>query len=226
MHDMAYARLNAAQLCTTRRRDTTPIMSKLKKPVQMATVGAAQGIKGEVRLKTFTGDPLSVADYGPLYASDGRSFEITDIREHKGMAVVRLNGVNDRTAAEALTGTALFVDRATLPDDLDDEEFYHADLIGMDAVDLDGERIGKVVAVQNYGGGDILEIDRGGRSTTLIPFTKAAAPSVDVAMRTIRIDRAAAGLIDDPDGDDGNPDDAPRQGRDRARGPKSAGGNR
>lgn len=202
-------------------------MNALKNPIQMATIGAAQGIKGEVRLKTFTGDPLAIADYGTLYARDGRTFEIADIRLHKDMAVVRLEGVNDRSAAEALTGTELFVDRSTLPDDLDDEEFYHADLIGMDAVDLDGNPIGKVIAVQNFGGGDIVEIKRGGKSTVLIPFTKASVPSIDIAMRTMRIDVISAGLVGDEDEEPSdNPNEAPRQGRDRPRGPKEAGGNR
>lgn len=193
----------------------------LKNPIQMATIGAAQGIKGEVRVKTFTGDPLVLRDYRILHAQDGRTFEIADIRLHKDMAVVRFKGVADRTAAEALTGTALFVERSQLPDDLDEEEFYHADLIGMDAVALDGAAIGKILAVQNFGGGDILEITRGQRSTVLIPFTRAAVPVVDVAMRTVRIDPAAAGLLDDED------DDGPAQsGPDRPRGPKDAGGNR
>ena len=193
---------------------------KLKNPVQMATIGAAQGIKGEVRVKTFTGDPLALGGYRTLFAEDGRAFKIIDLREHKGMAVVRFRGVNDRSAAEALTGTPLYVDRSTLPDDLEEEEFYHADLIGMDAVSLDGEPLGKVLAVQNYGGGDILEISRGPKSSVLIPFTRAAAPVVDVAMRTIRIDPVAAGMVDD-DNDDSLP-----SGRDRPRGPKDAGGNR
>ncbi len=201
-------------------------MNGLKNPIQMATVGAAQGIKGEVRLKTFTGDPLAIADYGRLHASDGRVFEIVDIREHKDMAVVRLKGVNDRSAAEALTGTELFVDRSMLPDDLDEEEFYHADLIGMDAVDLDGNPIGKVVAVHNYGGGDIVEIRRGGKSTVLIPFTKASAPSVDIAMRTMRVDTVAAGLVDEPEERDPDGSPTPAATRNRPRGPKEAGGNR
>ncbi|MGB3502932.1 MAG: ribosome maturation factor RimM [Mesorhizobium sp.] len=192
-------------------------MTRLKKPVQMATVGAAQGIKGEVRVKTFTGDPLALGDYRVLHGADGRVFEIVDIREHKGMAVVRFKGVGDRTAAEALTGTALYVERGNLPDDLEEEEFYHTDLIGMDTVSLDGEALGKVTAVQNFGGGDILEIERSTRSTVLIPFSRAAVPVVDVAMRTIRIDPVAAGLIDE---------DEPQEMRDRPRGPKEAGGNR
>ncbi|MGB6119983.1 MAG: ribosome maturation factor RimM [Mesorhizobium sp.] len=195
-------------------------MTRLKNPVQMATVGAAQGIKGEVRVKTFTGDPLALGAYRVLHGADGRTFEIVDIREHKGMAVVRFKGVGDRTAAEALTGTALYVERGNLPDDLEEEEFYHTDLIGMDAVSLDGEALGKVTAVQNFGGGDILEIERSTRSTVLIPFSRAAVPVVDVAMRTIRIDPIAAGLVDDED------DEAPQEMSERPRGPKEAGGNR
>lgn len=205
--------------------DTRDVMSVPKNPIQMATIGAAQGIKGELRLKTFTGDPLAIADYGTLFAGDGRAFEIIDIRLHKDMAVVRLKGVNDRSAAEALTGTDLFVDRSMLADDLDDEEFYHADLIGMDAVDLDGNPVGKVIAVQNYGGGDIVEIRRGGKSTVLIPFTKASVPSIDVAMRTMRIDTIAAGLADEEEERDPDGSPTPEAAKNRRRGPKSAGGN-
>src|SRR5262245_45703887 len=133
-------------------------MTKLENPVLMAVIGAAHGIKGELRVKTFTGDPQALADFGTLFASDGRAFEILALRPQGNMAVAKFRGVDDRSAAEALTGTELFVGRATLPGDLDEEEFYHADLVGMDAVDEGGERLGKVTAVQNYGAGDILEI--------------------------------------------------------------------
>jgi 16S rRNA processing protein RimM len=191
----------------------------------MAVIGAAHGIKGEVRVKSFTGDPLALDDYGPLYDEAGRAFHVVDIRMQKDMAVVRFKGISDRNAAETLTGTALFVDRDMLPDDLEEGEFYHADLIGLDAVDLEGAPIGTILAVQNFGGGDILEIARAARSTVLVPFTLAAAPVVDIAARKVTIDPAAAGLLpgeDDPD--------APRDGHEdvarRPRGPKSAGGNR
>lgn len=203
-------------------------MAKLTNPVLMAVIGAAHGIKGEVRVKTFTGDPMALAGYGPLFDKQGRAFEIADIRPQGNVVVVRLKGVADRNAAEALNGTELFVERGSLSDELEDEEFYHADLVGMDAVDGSGSTIGKVSAVQNYGAGDILEIEGPDLNGVLVPFTKAAVPVVDVAMRTIRIDTAAAGLVEDVDGD-GEPDAAPDGGYDpkrRPRGPRDAGGNR
>jgi len=200
-------------------------MSKPQNPIQMAVIGAAHGIKGEVRVKSYTGDPLALDDYGPLYAEDGRAFTILDIRMQKDIAVVRFKGVNDRSAAEALTGTALFVDRDMLPDDLEDEEFYHADLIGLDAVDLGDAPIGKIIAVQNFGGGDILEIARGGKSTVLVPFTLAAVPVVDTKGRRVAVDPIAAGLVDTEDDPDAPRDDHAAVAK-RPRGPKSAGGNR
>jgi 16S rRNA processing protein RimM len=190
----------------------------MKNPVQMAVIGAAHGIKGEVRVKSFTGDPLALGDYGPLHAQDGRIFEVVGIRPADPVVVVRFKGVSDRTTAEALTGIALFVEREALPDTEGEEEFYHADLVGLDVQDGGGETIGKVIAVHNHGGGDILEISYLGREGVLIPFTRAAVPSVDVKAGSLTIDPVAAGLADDgggtPDADD------------RPRGPQDAGGNR
>lgn len=198
-------------------------MAKPQNPIQMAVIGAAHGIKGELRVKTFTGDPLALADYGPLYAKDGRAFEIAAIRPANEVVVVRFKGVADRNAAEALTGTELFVDRSALPDDGDEGEFYHADLVGLQVRDENGEPVGKVFAVQNYGGGDILEIQYQGRKGVLIPFTQAAVPVVDVSGGFVTIDTVAAGLVDDED-DENAPSDG---GFDkRQRGPKDAGGNR
>jgi 16S rRNA processing protein RimM len=205
-------------------------MANLKNPVLMAVIGAAHGIKGEVRIKTFTGEPLALGEYGPLFAEDGRSFELIDVRPQGTVVVARLKGVGDRGAAEALNGTELFVERSALPDKLEDEEFYHADLVGMDVLDERGERIGKVSAVQNFGAGDILEISGPGlEGGALVPFSKAAVPVVDVAMRTIRIDPVAAGLVEDEDGD-GESDRLSAPGTfdptRRPRGPRDAGGNR
>ncbi|MCV3208240.1 ribosome maturation factor RimM [Mesorhizobium sp. YC-39] len=198
-------------------------MSKPQNPVQMAVIGAAHGIKGELRVKTFTGEPLALADYGPLYAKDGRAFQIIDIRPANTVVVVRFRGVNDRNAAEALAGTELFVDRSMLPDDGEEDEFYHADLVGLEVRDDSGV-IGKVVAVHNFGGGDILDVTLGGRKGVLIPFTQAAVPDVSITEGFIRVDPAAAGLVDDEDSE------APgREGFDpkgRPRGPRDAGGNR
>lgn len=205
-------------------------MQKLQSPILMAVIGAPHGVKGEVRVKSFTADPLAVADYGPLFAADGRSFEVEAIRPQGAVVVARLKGIVDRTAAEALTGTELFVDRAALPPAVEEEEFYHADLIGLAVRDDGGTIIGEVTGIQNYGGGDILEIGLAGRPGVLIPFTAAAVPQVDVAAGFIRIDRVAAGLEDEdivgtlrhaePSGD------GSRGRAARPRGPKEAGGNR
>lgn len=198
---------------------------KPKNPVQMAVIGAAHGIKGELRVKTFTGDPLALGDYGPLYTKDGRVLEIEDIRPAGEVVVVRFKGLRDRTAAEVLTGTELFVDRSVLPTE-DDDEFYHADLVGLAVRDEDGQSVGKITAVQNYGGGDILEITFRGRKGLLIPFSQAAVPEVDVAGGFVRIDTLAAGLAEDAD-EDGKPDEPGRfNPKARPRGPKEAGGNR
>ncbi|MCV3239074.1 ribosome maturation factor RimM [Mesorhizobium sp. ZC-5] len=203
-------------------------MTKPKNPVQMAVIGAAHGIKGELRVKTFTADPLALADYGPLHTKDGRVFEIANIRPQGTVVVVRLKGVTDRNAAEALTGTELFVDRSALPEALDDDEFYHADLVGLAVKDDAGETLGKVTAVQNFGGGDILEVTLGTRRGVLIPFTAAAVPQIAVSAGFIRIDPVAAGLVDDDedDGFDGSQDEQGFNSKRRPRGPADAGGNR
>lgn len=194
-------------------------------PVQMAVIGAAHGIKGELRVKAFTGDPLALGDYGPLHAKDGRVFEIEDIRPAGEVVVVRFKGLRDRSAAEKLTGTELFVDRSVLPPE-EEDEFYQADLIGLSVRDEEGTEAGRVTAVQNFGGGDILEITFRGRKGLLIPFSQAAVPEVDVAGGFIRIDTIAAGLAGDEDGD-GRPDDPDAFDlKARPRGPKDAGGNR
>jgi len=205
-------------------------MAKLDNPVQMAVIGAAHGIKGEVRIKTFTGDPAALIDYSPLHAGDGRVFHVASVRPQGEVVVARLKGVNDRNAAEALNGTALYIERAALPADLDDDEFYHADLVGLTVKDEAGAELGKVSAVLNFGGGDILEIVLPGGQDILIPFTKAAAPTVDMRAGMITIDPVAAGLVDDPD-DALDPETGDVRhskftaGR-RPRGPSDSGGNR
>lgn len=205
-------------------------MSKLNNPVQMAVIGAAHGIKGELRVKTFTGAPEALGDYGLLSARDGRTFEVVSIRPAGNVAVVRFKGIDGRTEAEALTGTELFVDRSALPESVEEDEFYQADLIGLAVKDDTGATIGKVLAVQNFGGGDILDLMLGSRKGVLIPFTQAAVPEVSIAGGFVRIDPIAAGLVEDEDGD-GEPDIETAPGRDgfdakrRPRGPKDAGGN-
>lgn len=203
-------------------------MPSLKNPIHMAVIGAPHGIRGELRVKTFTGDPLALGDYGPLYARDGRAFEVLDIRSAGTVVVVRFKGVEDRSAAEALTGTELFIDRSALPDDGDEDDFYHADLIGLSVRDDSGATIGKVAAVHNFGGGDILDLTLGGRRGVLIPFSKTAVPEVSIAGGYITVDPVAAGLVEDEDSEP-EADRRPARegnGKQRPRGPKDAGGNR
>ena len=117
-------------------------MAKLENPILMAKIGAAQGLRGEVRVSSFTDDPTALGDYGNLIAGDGRVFEILEIREAKTVVIVRFRGVNDRNAAEALNGLELFIERDNLPDDdLDEDEFYYTDLEGLEAVDAEGKSL-------------------------------------------------------------------------------------
>src|SRR5882724_7500858 len=126
--------------------------------VLIAQIGAAHGVRGEVRLKAFTEDPLSVRRYGPLETEDGRRFEIEAVRPAKDILVARLKGVTDRDAAARLTNLLLYVSRDRLPKAADDE-FYHADLVGLAAATGDGAPFGIVKAVHNFGAGDLLEIE-------------------------------------------------------------------
>jgi 16S rRNA processing protein RimM len=148
----------------------------------VAQIGGAHGIRGEVKLKSFTADPLAVKDYGVLESEDGAaSFEIEALRPAKGYLVARLRGVRDRNAAEQLTNLRLFVPRERLPPPAADE-FYHADLIGLAAVTAAGVEVGTVVAVHNFGAGDILELrPPAGGTTIMLPFTDAFVPRIDIA---------------------------------------------
>ncbi|MDJ0822385.1 MAG: ribosome maturation factor RimM [Paracoccaceae bacterium] len=159
---------------------------------EMICVGAiagAFGVHGEVRLKSFTADPVAIADYAPLQTEDGaRSFEIEITREIKGGFAARLSGVLTKEQADALRGTQLFAPRDRLPS-LPDDEFYHADLIGLTVLDTGGAELGRVKAVQNHGAADLLEILVPGHSrTVLLPFTQAAVPTVDLAAGRIIAD--------------------------------------
>jgi 16S rRNA processing protein RimM len=148
----------------------------------VAQIGGAHGIRGEVKLKSFTAEPLAVKDYGVLESEDGAaSFEIEALRPAKGYLVARLRGVRDRNAAEQLTNLRLFVPRERLPPPAADE-FYHADLIGLAAVTAAGVEVGTVVAVHNFGAGDILELrPPAGGTTIMLPFTDAFVPRIDIA---------------------------------------------
>ena len=175
-------------------------MSRTRQVV-VAQIGAAHGVKGEVRLKPFTQVPADVAAYGPLTAPDGRVFEIEAIRPAAGtspdMMVARFKGIGDRTAAEALTNIELSVPQDRLPP-TEANEFYHSDLIGLEAVTIGGHVLGAIVGVPNYGAGDLLEIAPSTGATILVPFTEAAVPKVDVAGGRVVVD-PPRGLLDDGD---------------------------
>lgn len=156
----------------------------------MGRIGAAHGIKGEVRIQSFTEDPLALVSYGPLSTNrPGLTIRILAARTTTNVLVARLEGINDRNAAEKLNGVELYVDRALLPDPDDDDDFYHADLIGLKARLADGSEIGEVMAVPNFGAGDLLEIrDPRSGDTYLYPFSKAVVPEVRIAEGYLLID--------------------------------------
>lgn len=164
----------------------------------VARIGAPHGVRGQVRLWTFTEDPYAVLDYGPLATKDGkRTIEIDNVREAKGHLVATLKGVTDRDAAARLNGVELFVARDALPD-TEDGEYYHADLIGLAAVNAAGEAIGRVVAMHDFGAGDIIEIAPPSGPTLLLPFTDAVVPTVDIAGGKVVIEMPGEIIGDDP----------------------------
>jgi 16S rRNA processing protein RimM len=148
----------------------------------MGRIGAAHGIKGEVRIQSFTEDPLALADYGPLATNrPGLTITITAARTTTNVLIARIKGIADRNAAEKLNGVELYVTRDQLPETDDEDDFYQADLIGLEARLEDGTRLGEVLAVPNFGAGDLIEIgDRQTGETAFYPFTKAAVPEIHI----------------------------------------------
>jgi 16S rRNA processing protein RimM len=158
------------------------------KRICVARIGAAHGTTGEVRLWPFTGDAGAVGRYGALEAADGRIIEIASLRPAKGFFIARIEGVSDRIGAERLRNVDLFVPRDRLPPPAPDE-YYYADLIGLVAEDLEGGPLGTVIAVHDFGAGNLLEIvPQGGGETRLLPFTAAVVPQVDIAAGRIVLD--------------------------------------
>jgi 16S rRNA processing protein RimM len=154
----------------------------------LGQIGAAHGVRGEVRLRSFTADPQAIAGYGPLETEDGRTFQIESLRPAKDHFVAQLSGICDRSAAEALTNAKLYVPRERLPEPSDADEFYHSDLVGLSAVDAAGKKLGTVVAIHNFGAGDLIEVKpESGGNTDLIPFDAAHVPVVDVGAGRIVI---------------------------------------
>ena len=151
-------------------------------PTLVGIIGAAHGVRGEVRVKSYTAEPSAIAEYGPLQDEQGtRRFEFESLRLLRDdLFVARIKGICDRDAAEALANTGLYLPREQLAP-LSEEEFLYADLIGLDAETADGMRIGTVVAVQNFGAGDLLEIAPSEGETLFVAFTRTNVPVVDLA---------------------------------------------
>ncbi len=146
--------------------------------ILLAQIGAAHGIKGDVRVKPF-GEALMLDQYGKLETGDGRKLKITRMRTQKSMLVVKFQGVNTREEAEALNGIELFIDRSKLPPP-DDDEFYVSDLVGLTVVDEAGNGLGTIRDVPNFGADDMIEIEPvGGGATYYLPFTRAIVPEID-----------------------------------------------
>ena len=153
--------------------------------VLLGVVLGAHGLKGEVKVKTFTDSPSSVGAYGPVTAGDGRQFLIAAARVSKpGEAIVTLKGIADRNAAESLKGQRLYIPRAALPEP-EDEEFYHVDLIGLAVEDETGKALGRVRGIHNFGAGDVVEIEAPSGDISFIPFTREAVPTVDIPRRRL-----------------------------------------
>ncbi len=167
--------------------------------VCVAKIGAAHGLRGEVRLQVFTEDPDAVLELGELESEDGtKKFSVASLRPAKGHFVAKLHGVNDRNASELLTNIELFVSREKLPAIEEDETFYHADLIGLRVEDKTGKSYGVVVAVRNFGASDLIEVAEPPKTSgTLIPFLSHFVPEVDVAAGRVIIE-PAPGLFDEP----------------------------
>lgn len=148
----------------------------------VGAIAGAFGVRGEVRVKSFCAIPEDIAAYGPLSTEDGtRHFEISLSRAVKGAFAARLSGITNKDQADALKGTRLYLERALLPD-LEDDEYYHADLIGLEVLDTGGAVLGKVKAVHDHGAGDILELQiRRVAETVLLPFTSQNVPTVDIS---------------------------------------------
>ena len=173
-------------------------MSASQKPLCVGVITGAQGIRGAVRVKSFTADPLDIDAYGPVSDEAGtRAFELKAIGQSKGVVVATLKGVSDRNAAEALKGLRLFVDRDRLPP-AEDEEYYHADLLGLAAELIGGEPLGRITAVYDFGAGDAIEVTKDDGAVVMVPFTKAAVPTVDLKAGKVVID-PPAGLFDKPE---------------------------
>ncbi|RIA55347.1 ribosome maturation factor RimM [Dichotomicrobium thermohalophilum] len=155
--------------------------------VRVGRITAAHGVRGEVKIRCFTEVPEDVGGYGPLQDADGHSFTFSALRPAKGPAVIaRIEGVHDRNTAEALVGRDLFIPRDRLPPP-EEDEWYYSDLIGLVAVNPDGDRLGHVIAVHDFGAGDLIEIAPPSGKPFMVPFTEQCVPDIKLADGTITV---------------------------------------
>jgi len=156
--------------------------------ILLGHISSAQGIRGEVVVKSHTDDPADIAVYGALSDKTGtKTYELTVVRIAKKGVIARVKGVSDRNAAEALRGTELYIARDRLPEP-DEDEHYHADLVGLEAVTAEGTVVGEVVSIQNFGAGDLVEIQlAGGSRTEFIPFDDHFVPDVNLEARQMTV---------------------------------------
>jgi 16S rRNA processing protein RimM len=169
----------------------------------LGQIGAAHGVRGEVRLRSFTSDPHAIAAYGSLETDDGRVFAIETLKAAGDHFVARLSGVANRDAARALANAKLYVPRERLPPPEAPDEFYHADLIGLAVFDPAGKQIGTIVGIHNFGAGDLIEMRRTeGGSTEMLPFNELTVPVVDVAAGRVVVAVSEASSPPSPSGDE------------------------
>lgn len=162
--------------------------------VLLGVVAAPHGVRGLVRIKSYTDDPMAVASYGPLSDETGRKkYRVEALSAVKGAVLARIEGVADRTAAEALRGLRLYVERSALPA-AGEREWYEADLVGLPAVGRDGRDWGKVIAFHDFGAGPVMEVSGGSRRSLMLPFTDEAVPEIDVEGGKVVVD-PPAGLL-------------------------------
>lgn len=176
--------------------------------VCVGVVTGAHGLHGLVRVRPFTDVAEDVGAYGPVESEDGSRRFVLEVRNRtgKGQVLVKVDGVGDRDAAEALKGEHLYVPRDRLPAPAEDE-FYHADLIGLPVVSTDGNTLGTVRALYDFGGGDMLEIDGGSGRLGTVAFTRAAVPDIDLAAGRVTVDGAAVLWPGGSSGEGGEGDD-------------------
>lgn len=154
----------------------------------VGVVTGAHGVRGLVRVKSFTADPADLTAYGPLTDATGTTvFDLTAKGEVKGQILASIAGCTDRNAADALRGTELHLDRALLPETSEEDEFYHADLIGLSCVGSEGESLGTVRAIFDFGSGDMLEVVGEDRKAILYPFTREVVPEIDLKAGSLTV---------------------------------------